>query len=345
MINMAQTKRDSRYELLRIIAMLAIILNHTPISENALLVNEYVHNFFYLGGQFGVNLFVIIGSWFLCDSGFKSKGIIRIIAQMVFYSLVLDIVCLVLGYSFSLRSFGKSFSYWFSFGYVVMLILSPFLNRLPLKVKKITAVIGIIIATIITVVGIIDPDFILVRLFLKGLFIGPVWFCYILVTIAAIKQSILRIKIKPEVFLVGFLFTLVVMYVVLLITGNSSIREVHSPVCFFSALFMFEFVRRSKIRQSSIINKIATYAFGAYLFQSHQIFKTFLWEGLFRFSHVSEISVLYGFETILIILVILLCTGIIERVRDMIINDTCIGRLENYASNRIDEAVGAASSK
>lgn len=139
---MSSRQRDSRYEVLRIIAALAITLNHIPCSENALIANQFIRKFFFLGGQFGVSLYVIIGAWFLCNGKFKADRILRIIAQMVFYSLVLDIVSFVLGTSVSVSGILKSFSYWFCFGYVVMLIVAPFLQKLSERKKLCIAIVG-----------------------------------------------------------------------------------------------------------------------------------------------------------------------------------------------------------
>ena len=44
-------KRDSKYEVLRVIAAIAITLNHIPCSDNALKINSYIRNFFFLGGN------------------------------------------------------------------------------------------------------------------------------------------------------------------------------------------------------------------------------------------------------------------------------------------------------
>ena len=168
--------------------MIAIVLNHTPCSLNALEVNFFVRRFFYLGGQFGVNLFVILGAWFLCDCynslnfskrTFSSKRIFNIIIQMFFYSVFLDLICLILGYRFSLKTFAASFSYWFCFGYVVMLMAVPFLENINTICRKIIIIFGGVLTTIVIILGIYMPDFFIVKLFLKGIFIGPVWFCYV----------------------------------------------------------------------------------------------------------------------------------------------------------------------
>ncbi len=53
--------RESNLELLRILTMILIVLDHVPCSSDALPINKAVSDFFVLGGKFGVDVFVILG--------------------------------------------------------------------------------------------------------------------------------------------------------------------------------------------------------------------------------------------------------------------------------------------
>lgn len=129
--------RKAKYEMVRILAAVLIILTHVPCSVAALQVNARINDFFFLGGQFGVNLFVILSAWFLSgEDQFKASRAIRTIEEMVFFSLFLDGVSIALGYRFDLGSFLRSFSYWYPFGYVVMLLAVPYLARMTNVTKK-----------------------------------------------------------------------------------------------------------------------------------------------------------------------------------------------------------------
>lgn len=129
--------RKAKYEVVRILAAVLIILNHVPCSVAALQINARIKDFFFLGGQFGVNLFVILSAWFLSgEEQFKASRVIRTLEEMVFFSLFLDGVSIALGYRFDLGSFLRSFSYWYPFGYVVMLLAVPYLARMTNATKK-----------------------------------------------------------------------------------------------------------------------------------------------------------------------------------------------------------------
>lgn len=312
---MSVKERDSKYEAMRIIAAIAITLNHVPCSENALIINRYTREFFFLGGQFGVNLYVIIGAWFLCDGRFKTERVLRIVIQMVFYSLALDIISFMLGTPVSLSGFLKSFSYWFCFGYVAMLLAAPFLQRLSEKSEIIISILGGVLVTIITIGGHLDPSLLLVRLSLKGVIIGPLWFGYVFVLVSLIKKQWSKITISGTQWLVTFFIIYALMYVVLIVSGKSFIREVCSPICFLSAFSLFAVFAQKEVRRNYLVNRISKYTFGVYLFQAHMLFRSYLWEGIFHFTKISETSYLYVIEALLCVIVVFAFSAAIEEVR------------------------------
>lgn len=308
-------ERDSRYELLRIIATIAITLNHVLCSKTALTANWYVRQFFFLGGQFGVNLFVIIGAWFLCSSAFKSSRVLRMVAQMFFYTLSLDVLSWLLGTPVTVGGFLKSFSYWFCFGYAVMLMIAPFLQKIDKNAKSRVCIVGGGIALGATVLGYMNPSLLIVRLSLKGLFIGPVWFSYVFILVSVIKENRERIRLSSKTWLLLFFASYLMMYVILIRAGKSFVREVHSPLCFLSAFAMFGAVANTRTGYRRAVNWLAGYTFGAYLLQTHKLFHPYLWEGLFRFTSVSEKSPLYFMEGIAAVIVIFVFAASLEEIR------------------------------
>lgn len=72
MPNSIKRERNSSFELLRIIAMLAIVFGHVAAQAFDREILSTGNNNFLLilgsGSRIGVNLFVMIGVWFLTDS-------------------------------------------------------------------------------------------------------------------------------------------------------------------------------------------------------------------------------------------------------------------------------------
>ncbi len=158
--------RDSNLELLRILAMLAIIGYHfylqTPIYHAA--PGSFNHFFAMVTGSFGrtsVNLFVMTGAWFLIDLPFRSMRIFRLYAECFFYTTVVTALVLFFcplenfeaAYKMALRGvlpFSGS-PLWFITDYLFLLILSPFLNALirALEPRKYAFLTGILIVVFV----------------------------------------------------------------------------------------------------------------------------------------------------------------------------------------------------
>lgn len=134
--------RNSTVELLRILAMGMIVLSHICCHSgfdrtySLLTVNRLFVQFGYLG-NLGVVLFLLISGYFLCESTFRIRSLSRLLAQVWFYSIALFLICRF-GFDYSdsgeglLRVFFPTIwnEYWFFTAYVVLLLLTPFLNLL-----------------------------------------------------------------------------------------------------------------------------------------------------------------------------------------------------------------------
>lgn len=328
--------RKSNIELLRIIATVMITLNHIPISDNALTANYLVQRFFFLGGQTGVNLYVIIGAWFLVEKRFKAERVVRLIAQTIFYILLLDVVTLFLGTKFTFALFIKSFKNWFCFGYLAMLLLTPLFYKLKRDQKKVIVIAGAAVSVCMTVAGFIIPEFFLVKLFMKGLFIGPVWFSYVFILISYLKTSEKSIRVKRPNSLVVFATGYLIMYIVLLVTHNSTIREVHSPFTLICALALFFWFLHTDIEYKPIINNLASYTFGVCLLQIHQILRNYIWISLFHFPSVSESTILFIPLSLLSVCMIFLFTVIMDTLRKKFEDLKPVKSLRDYICRIID---------
>ena len=134
--------RKSNFELLRIISMLFIIVWHIIIHghmiENCqnetlkilLTILEYiivVH----------VNSFVIVTGYFQSQNKFKSKKLLTLIFQVIFYSIIVYLVALKIGIindfnyltffdKFNLNALGE---YWFMKTYIILYIFSDYINK------------------------------------------------------------------------------------------------------------------------------------------------------------------------------------------------------------------------
>lgn len=102
-----------------------------------------------------VNIYVIISGYFLVDSKFKFRKILKIWVEVIFYSLVLFVVSSMITANFNGINFLKSTfpvilgNYWFVTVYIVLYLLSPFINKFIYSLKKQQYKILLIIINII----------------------------------------------------------------------------------------------------------------------------------------------------------------------------------------------------
>ena len=137
------TARQSNIELLRIIAMFMIVMNHFSVHGGFQFPIEYLSinklwTQFTVLGNIGVDIFVLISGYFLVEAReHKTSKVIRIWLQMVTYSVLIYCFFVVFGIeSFSIKTLVKCIipvsqsKWWFASTYFVMYLLSPYINQL-----------------------------------------------------------------------------------------------------------------------------------------------------------------------------------------------------------------------
>lgn len=85
--------RKSNIEWLRIFCMTLIVAYHYAIYskftfDNGITINKMIIQFLSIGGEIGVNCFILISGYFLVDSQFKTKKVVKIILETVTYSII-----------------------------------------------------------------------------------------------------------------------------------------------------------------------------------------------------------------------------------------------------------------
>ena len=129
--------RQSNLELLRICCMLMIVAGHIVIYHKtpyALTNADDIIKLFCLSFfSVAVNAFVLISGYF--GIRFKTDRLLRLVLQTIFYSVILMSLSVVIGWHrfFIKKDFFAFFpiitkQYWFVTSYVVLYIISPWLN-------------------------------------------------------------------------------------------------------------------------------------------------------------------------------------------------------------------------
>lgn len=305
--------RISNLELLRVLSMLFIILNHV-VSLSGVLDgvtlngNIMVSLFFLLGGKFGTNVFVIIGLYFLVDNKqFDSQKIVRLWLQTLFYLLTLNLFDIVVFSSeISWKIWVKSFlpilgrSYWFASSYLILLLLLPVLNRLYEKwnIRLAHVLVGMLIFSILPTVtfnGKLLGNSVFVKLVFKLLMFGPVWFSFLYMLIRYLKPRMKKlsggVKLYGVLLFAGsyvFMFLVEIWMYQKGVQGNvfmrnnySTIRDMSSFPCLTAAFGLFLLFENLHIPQIKWINQMASNTFGIYLLHNHETTIPIFWRGIF----------------------------------------------------------------
>lgn len=139
-------KRQSSIELLRIFAIFMVLVSHysfhgfyvagegySSIVNIANRVLLQVANM----GSLGVDIFIIISGYCMINSTFRVRKLIDLLAQVWFYSVIIFVCTVVFKWEkITLDIVLKSIlptmlgRYWFFTAYIVLYMLSPYINRM-----------------------------------------------------------------------------------------------------------------------------------------------------------------------------------------------------------------------
>ncbi|MBF0778899.1 acyltransferase family protein [Streptococcus cuniculi] len=134
--------RQSNIELLRIVAMLGIIASHFSVFGhfdfpiNTISMNRLWIQFLPLAGNIGVNIFVLISGYFLIHkTTLEWRKVLAIWLQLSTYSLPFFLLGIAIGpakfdvhWAFTYIVPILYRKWWFISCYIVLLILSPYIN-------------------------------------------------------------------------------------------------------------------------------------------------------------------------------------------------------------------------
>lgn len=291
--------RNSNIECLRIISMLMIIATHAVRTVNSF---NNVNAVVYVGikalcswGVIGVDLFIIISAWFLCNQNFRISKVISIVFQTFTWVLANT----VLFFLFDLRqsqslldSIGKLFAdvgdslaqplwascYWFVTAYIFILFISPLINKMidSLPQKSVKNILLLFI-------------FVPIYSQFGTSVVGDIaYFAYLYLLIAYIKQygfAALKqaAKLKNIVLLTAIIFIAkilcyletaspIAVFFQYLLYHTFAASGRHSVVMLIDALLIFFWVIDLKPRHVNFVNKIAENTLGVYLFHEKQSF-------------------------------------------------------------------------
>ncbi|MCD8326674.1 MAG: acyltransferase [Lachnospiraceae bacterium] len=139
-------KRQSNFEALRLAAMALVVTLHYLSKGNILLpmtsqlgMLDWAAYILEAAAIVAVNVYVLLTGYFMCQSRFRLGRLLQIVLQVWFYSLVIPLILGAVGilelsglttYDWLMLIFPLNMEhYWFMTAYVLLVLLTPLLNR------------------------------------------------------------------------------------------------------------------------------------------------------------------------------------------------------------------------
>lgn len=340
--------RQSNFELMRIVSMFMIVVWHfiynTGFMESTTGSLHFLLVFIWFIFIVHVNSFIILTGYFQCDKKIKVRKLIELNNSAWFYKVLFLIIFLALGIAelnnvdvMRLISPITLFNqYWFLAIYILLYMLSPFLNKLvnfltKQQYHKMLMVLFIITSILPTVSGQLVYDNELghsIISFVLLYFIGAYLKKYPLKENYYFKK--LTVSLIRIIFLFLFFFLALVnglLYLFaeqMIVQDNSIIKELgniiilmrtgfDNPIIIMQSICFFIYFSCLNIK-SKVINFISSRSFGVYLIHDNPLVRTILYKPLIM-SNFTPIVILIVF--IASIVVFLICI-MIEFIRKSI---------------------------
>ena len=324
-------KRNSSIELIRILSMFLIVIGHFGFitnwsvshSSNLVLMSS-IHSL-WIGGKLGVDLFVLISGYFLIFSKFKKTSFFNVWYTSYFYAILILIFAIVMRIDpINIKNIVKTiflstsgYLNWFVTAYLVMYLLSPFINKLLLSLSKVQFKLLLMILVIY---------FSVFRTVFHNPSLGTtgndaVWLIVVYCCGAYIrrfKSDLLKYTTKCIcIILIVSLFLSVssvflidqIQYYLSLFSNHNSYGmfvDGFSPLQLVSAVCIFLLFMRMKPFHSNIVNTISSTTFAVYLIHANTLIGGWIYNDVvkgYQFENTPFV-LLYGILTSVMIFVV-----------------------------------------
>ena len=253
------------------------------------------------GGKFGSNLFVLISGFFLVNNqNIDKRKIFKIIGIVTFYSISIYCLMTLLGLEKFSVSIGIKNLFpiifemnWFASTYLVLYILSPYLNKFVKTLdneeyKKMLIILTILWSIIPTSTG------------YKMQSNALIWFIFLYLLAGYIrifnekftKKSGHYLKVGILLYVFTFLTSIIIDIIginnIKLANKNIHFFDMQSIFLLLSSIYILIYTSKVKEKSYNIINVISSATFGIYLIHDNRYIRNMTW---------NKILCLYKYQT------------------------------------------------
>ena len=339
---MQLSKRNSSYELLRIISMFFIVMHHyafygtfdrvnfIPSHINSLRINLLL---LFLG-KVAVDIFVIIGAYFLSEKSFKFRRPVSLGITTILYSLLIFSVLKLFFPSLiwnnenwlqAVLPFPSPTGYWFVDSYLFMLLMMPVLNLCLskfslLRIKQMIGLIFVFWSILPTFTALFNykSDFSAENFgYSSGTFFLLIYIIggYIRKNKNTKSRLLKETLISIILIFVGIIYIWIFSRVKSLFYLTSIMAYLFNPLALLLAISIFKCFTQFNFH-SKLVNYLSGSMFGVYLLHENTFLRPLIWKRFFSSVHYSAFPLeylLYGLEISAIVFIVCLVADILIR--------------------------------
>lgn len=331
---LAAKGRNQNTEILRIISMVMIVAYHYAImgfyAEDIIYSpNKSFVDIFGMGGKIGTDVFVLISGYYMVSSKFTLKKLLSLMGQIWFYTLGALLVFLALkGPGILSVSVIKSAlfplataHYWFATYYVLLMLLSPFLNKMMNALdRKEHMVLAVFLFLLCTVMPMFNMNYAA----------GMLWLFVSLYVTAAYCRKWIGINKRVANACLIISVALIVLCALKICISNAAAQKIgdsevlvnsvgflsaYSPAAYGIAVLMLLAFSCREAKQNKFISLLGGLTFGVYLFHSNQLVNDVLYQDIFHTVGYAEHPLLFV-HAFVTVLAIYLAGSIVDLLRE-----------------------------
>lgn len=327
-------KRNSSFELLRIICMILIIASHYAVhgGYDTFQLSDLSSGMMYvqilsLFGRLSCSVFVMISGFYMVDSinAKHYRKIVPIVAQLVFYSALLFAVVFLwdsslIGLKAIIKSlFSVIWGNWYVVNYIIFFLLIPAINQMINNLSRKNFTILVVILVFVWSV---------VPTFTKAWTFSEIDFFVVTYLLGAYIKRCVYGKVNYKNIwnlILGLFFgiSLILSTVVIDLaakTLNSEtifsyatyLKEFNTVLALPCAIFIFLFFSRLNF-ENNVINYISKSTLGIYLIHDNFLFRVIIWEKVFPNAEYVNSPYFHSVVKIIAVFVACLIIDIIRR--------------------------------
>lgn len=271
-------------------------IRQSALLQSATETNGIINSFLGSGGRIAVNIFLLIGSWFMVDSTFRPGKALRLYFTTAFYCIPITLFMLCLGVAGDARNvlqgllpfFGRPV--WFATAYISLILIAPFLNAAfllpPKRQAWLVGTLFMLFCVVSTIPSFSSIDYIA----------DLSWFCVVYVIVGCIKKSEILTKARINRWI--YAASGILIYAALCLstripflawTANywlDNIRTLPNIACAFC---IFAFFIKTDIGCIRVINFLAKSVFATYVIHQIPAFREFLWNSICQAHTISSL--------------------------------------------------------